>query len=287
MDYQEGLEPIRSRHLIDGLYVDEMKPGYLPDAAPPILFLHGAFQGAWSYERWMTFFARSGWRALAMSLRNHPGSAAVEESAFIGLSADDYVSDVLRIARWIDGPFVLVAHSMGSQIALLTAERCPEIGAVVLLGPGGLTGMKPSRPKDLPSDQPVMPDFDQFRRHMFGDVAPADYADFHSRLVPESPGVMNVAGRGRVEIDPVKVKVPMLVVDGEYDRNRNAEAYSERFGADFVVIPGGHHGLMLGPWGDAVAMVINHWLMRRCENLEKAYRPAWSVPASVAESASS
>ncbi len=287
MDYQEGQEPIRSRHLIDGLYVDQMLPGYQPRTAPPILFLHGAFQGAWSYERWMTFFARSGWRSLAMSLRNHPGSESVDEQAFINLSADDYVDDVLRIARWIDGPFVLVAHSMGSQIALMTAERCPEASAVVLLGPGGLVGMKPSRPKDLPSDQPVVPDFDQFRRHMFGDMPPADYADFHSRLVAESPGVMNVTGRGRVDIDPARIKAPMLIVDGEHDRNRNAEAYSERFGAEFVVVPGGHHGLMLGPWGDSVAMVINQWLARRSAQLQADYRPDWCTPVSVDDSGSS
>lgn len=266
------------RHLIDGLFLSEVAPAFQPAGAPPVVFLHGAFQGAWTYGPWQRRFAAAGWRALAMSLRNHPGSAPLDAAAFLALRPEDYVEDVLRVARWIGGPFVLVAHSMGAQIALKAAEALSDLAGLVLLGCGAVRGLGASRPRDLPADRPTVPDYAQVRQHMFGDIADADYAAFHARLVPETPGVLNRTGRGRVAVAPERVAAPVLAVDAEVDRNRFGAEYARLYGGRCIQVPGARHALMLGPWGPAVASAVQTWLAATTLEFQYAHRPAWFRP---------
>src|SRR3954471_7624607 len=61
----------------------------------PILFLHGAFGGAWMWrEIFMPYFVRRGRAVAAFSLRAHGGSAGRAERRDTRLS--DYLEDVLR-----------------------------------------------------------------------------------------------------------------------------------------------------------------------------------------------
>jgi pimeloyl-ACP methyl ester carboxylesterase len=270
--------PRLRRHLVDGIFVAETLPPFQPVGAPPIVFLHGAFQGAWVYEPWQRQFAAFGWRTLALSLRNHPGSMLLDPPAFVGLGPQDYVDDVLRVADWVGGPFVLVGHSMGAIIAQKAAERLPELAALVLLGAGAAKGLGASRPKDLPSDRVAIPHYDQVRRHMFGSMPDADYAAIYARLVPETPGVINRTGRGRVAVAPERLQAPVLAVDAELDRNRFAEAYARLYGGEYLVVPGARHALMLGDWGPATASAVNSWLALRALGFQYDHRPAWQRP---------
>jgi len=266
------------RHLVGGLLVSEVAPAFQTHGAPPVLFVHGAFQGAWTYGPWQQLFAACGWRACAMSLRNHPGSRQLADAEFLALRPEHYVADVLEIASWLGGRITLVGHSMGAQIVLKAAERLPELEALVLLGCGAVKGLGASRPRDLPEDEVARPHYQQVRQHMFGDIDDADYAEFYARLVPETPGVMNRTGRGRIEVFPEQVRAPLLAVDAEVDRNRYGPEYARRYGGSYIVVPGARHALMLGSWGAPVASAIQTWLAPRTLDFQYAHRPGWFRP---------
>lgn len=271
-------ETHRSTHLIDGLFVNEVVPTRFSSPMPTILFLHGAYQGWWVYEDWQAYFALAGWRTIAFSLRNHPGSHALEDHQFLELTPDDYVSDLLKVAAWLDTPFVLVAHSMGGVLGQKAAEQLPDLAALVLLGSGPPRGLGASRPKDLPSDCPSIPDYEQVRRHMFGTIGDGEYAEFHSRLVPETPSVMNQTGRGRVSVDPALIRAPVLAVDAEHDRNQFGPAFGDFYSADYIRVPGASHALMLGPWGREVAGALHCWMNWRLADFQYGHRPTWYDP---------
>jgi pimeloyl-ACP methyl ester carboxylesterase len=245
---------------------------------PTIVFLHGAYQGWWVYESWQEYFALAGWRTIALSLRNHPGSYTLKDHEFLKLQPDDYVYDVLKIAHWLDTPFALIAHSMGGVLGQKAAERLPNLAALVLLGSGPLKGLGVSRPSDLPADSPSIPDYQQVKRHMFGTIDDADYAKFHSRLVSETPSIMNQTGRGRVSVDPALVRAPVLAVDAEYDRNQFGPVYADFYSGDYICVPGASHALMLGPWGMDVANAIHAWLNKCALGFLYDHRPVWYLP---------
>src|SRR5690349_18737071 len=52
----------------------------------PILFLHGAFAGAWIWaEHFLPFFAAAGYPAYALSLRGHAASDGIDDLARYGI----------------------------------------------------------------------------------------------------------------------------------------------------------------------------------------------------------
>ncbi len=268
----------RSSHLIDGLFINEVVPTLLSPPLPTIVFLHGAYQGWWVYENWQEYFAQVGWRTVSLSLRNHPGSYSIEDQEFLKLQPEDYVSDVLRVTEWLETPCVLVAHSMGGVVGQKAAERLPDLAALILLASGPPQGLGASRSKDLPYDSPSIPDYQQVKRHMFGNIDDADYAEFHSRLVPETPSVMNQTGRGRVSVDPALIRSPVLAVDAEHDRNQFGPVYADFYSGDYIRVPGASHALMQGPWGMQVANAIHCWLNSRVSGFQYDHRPAWYAP---------
>lgn len=105
-----------------------------PTGRPPILFVHGATQGAWSWDRyWMPVAAEQGWACHAVSLRGHGASRGGPHTATIS----DYVEDVMQVIVRLPCPPVLVGHSMGSLIVQRILATYPA-PAGVLVTPLGL-----------------------------------------------------------------------------------------------------------------------------------------------------
>src|SRR5262247_4706331 len=75
-----------------GLEVLECRPD-IATARPPLLFVHGAFSGAWTFaEHFLPYFAAHGFPAYALSLRGHGGSYGREALAWASLA--DFVEDL-------------------------------------------------------------------------------------------------------------------------------------------------------------------------------------------------
>lgn len=112
----------------------------------PFVLVHGAWHGAWAYERVIPALAAHGHAAVARDLPAHGVNArfpasfakrpldaaafASEPSPVAGTTLDDYVDHVLRTvdqARALGHErVVLVGHNMGGLAITMAAERAPE-----------------------------------------------------------------------------------------------------------------------------------------------------------------
>mgnify|MGYP000642778610 CR=1 FL=1 len=116
---------------------------------PSIVFVHGAFAGAWCWaEHFLDHFAKLGYPSHALSLRGHGASAGQDGLAKHSLS--DYVSDLAMVVRAMDGPVVLVGHSMGGFVVQKYLERLGmgadpgvQIGGAVLMASVPPQGLVP------------------------------------------------------------------------------------------------------------------------------------------------
>lgn len=155
-------------HLVEGLFVKEVAPTAPGGPETPLLFVHGAAHGWWAWEKWLGFFAAAGWRCYAMSLRNHTGSRAVAEPEYLRLRVADYAEDIRTLARWLDGPPVLIGHSMGGISAQKAAEGLDLKGLVLVasVGPGQLGRIR----EPLPEDRPITYTAARAREQWFRDI---------------------------------------------------------------------------------------------------------------------
>ncbi len=81
----------------------------------PVLFVHGAWHGAWCWdEHFLDFFAQRGYRSLAVSLRGHGKSHAPKPMQFCSIA--DFVDDIDSVAKTLPRPPVVVGHSMGGFV---------------------------------------------------------------------------------------------------------------------------------------------------------------------------
>jgi pimeloyl-ACP methyl ester carboxylesterase len=106
----------------------------------PLLFVHGAWHGAWCWERhFLPYFARHGRAAHALSLRAH-GSNDRRGLRFKRI--DDYTADVAHVAAHFDRPPVLIGHSMGGLVVqrYLEARSAPAAVLLASVPPGGVLG---------------------------------------------------------------------------------------------------------------------------------------------------
>ncbi len=64
-------------------------------ARPPLLFIHGAANGAWAWEFWRREMNALGWDANVMDLRGHGLSMPTDWDA---TTMEDYVEDVASVS---------------------------------------------------------------------------------------------------------------------------------------------------------------------------------------------
>src|SRR3954447_2530482 len=121
-----------------GLEFIEAVPDFAPTGAP-VLFVHGAFAGAWMWrEVFMPFFARRGRACAAVSLRGHGASEG--RAGLRAARLSDYRDDLQRAFAALPEPPVVVAHSLGGLLAqqLIGREEMRALALLASLPPEGL-----------------------------------------------------------------------------------------------------------------------------------------------------
>jgi len=106
---------------------------------PPLLFLHGAFCGAWIWvEHFLPWFAARGWDCWAPSLRGHGASPLNGSIDYCGV--EDYVADALSVLDGLESQPVAIGHSMGGMVAqrCLARRRLPGAALLASAPPHGL-----------------------------------------------------------------------------------------------------------------------------------------------------
>jgi pimeloyl-ACP methyl ester carboxylesterase len=81
----------------------------------PLLFVHGAWHGAWCWEEYfLDYFAQHGYATHALSLRGHGGSEGRQRLRWMRLA--EYVEDVAQVVGQLPQPPVLIGHSLGGAV---------------------------------------------------------------------------------------------------------------------------------------------------------------------------
>jgi pimeloyl-ACP methyl ester carboxylesterase len=264
------------------LHTNEEAPAEITARRPPLLFIHGSGQGAWVWaEHFLPYFARNGYRCVALDLRGHGESAGRDDLMRFRLS--DYVDDVARVAtdlvlRDLPAP-ALIGHALGGEIIeYIVDRRTLNIPAAVLLAPiprgegwklatnAAVKAFGFSRMARVlfTHDTSLMyENADLMRSAFFAPDTPEELTRVYwSRLQPES--WMN-GDTGRFAESPTLLNddIPMLFVSGSEDKvfppaavKRTAEAYN----GDFVEVEGVAHEMTLDAQWERAASVILGWL---------------------------
>jgi pimeloyl-ACP methyl ester carboxylesterase len=234
----------------------------------PLLFVHGAWHGAWCWERFVPWFAARGWECHAVDLRGHgrsPNPRSLRRTRI-----RDYVTDLGIAVDSLDRPPIVIAHSMGALVTQRFLEE-RELPGAVLIAPvplGGVTGatlrtvrrhpLKFLKANLLLDLKPLIEDRD-IAKELFlpDDIDPIEAEAVWRRLQSESYLAyldMLLFVRAR----PPLVSSPVAIVAATDDRlftlseqRRTARAY----GVDPIVITGAHD-LMLGPRWEAAAAAV-------------------------------
>jgi len=241
---------------------------------PPLLFVHGAWHGAWCWEEhFLDFFGERGHRVAALDLRGHGSSPS--RGRFRTTRMRDYVADVAEVAATFDEPPIVVGHSMGGMVVQQYLEEHEAPGGVLVASgpPRGVIGitLKVARQHPLKfirmnatwSLYPVVADPEDARALLFGDQLDEVTAlGYVARVQDES----YVAFLDMLLLDrpkPGRVTAPVLVLGASQDAifpPREVHATASAYGTSAVMFDAGHD-LMLEPVWPEVAAAIADWVV--------------------------
>ena len=241
----------------------------------PLLFVHGAFHGAWCWDaHFLDFFADRGHHALALNLRGHGDSPL--EGPLNACSIADYVEDVRSVAATLPRPPVVIGHSMGGFLVqkYLAAQTAPAAVLIASAPPRGLARAMArvtrrnirysGRPAALRRPlvffaEPAVARSTFYCRHTPDEIV----AHTTAALCDESTRVLYHDLVYRDLARPAQVRVPMLVLGAELDgffTPAEIRATARAYRAEVQLFPETGHNMMLEPGWRDVARRIDTWL---------------------------
>lgn len=246
-------------------------------ASTPLLFVHGAFAGAWCWDAYfLPWFAERGYAAHAVSLRGHGGSYG--QDTIHGWSIEDYVDDVITVLRHLERPPVLIGHSMGGFVLQHCLTETEVAGAVLMASvpPNGLAGpglslavWNPAAAFNIGSVQAMGGDWGSpsvmqdalFSTQMHRQTA----FEFLAKMGPESTRAMMDMYGGDLPAIGMPLSVPVHVLgaaDDELIPSAFARATARRLGATPHVLDDMGHLMMLDTGWMRAAESLLDWLHR-------------------------
>jgi pimeloyl-ACP methyl ester carboxylesterase len=250
--------------------------GRIPPAPRPVplLFVHGAWHGAWCWDRhFLDYFAGHGFAAHALSLSGHGSSAGRERLRWTRIR--DYVADVAAVASGLPQLPVVIGHSMGGFVVQKYLEHHVPPAAVLLasLPPGGAfrTMLRLMRRAPWPVLQanatlslyPLVATPALARAGLFSaGLAAEELAAYWRQLQDES----YMAFLDMLCLDlpkPAQSRTKMLVLGAELDSIidwAEIDATARAYGTQAEQLPGVAHDVMLEPGWQQAADRILAWL---------------------------
>ena len=250
----------------------------------PLLFIHGAFTGAWCWEEhFLSFFAEAGYAAHALSLSGHGSSRGREK--LDTLSIADYVDDVREVVEQLPTPPVLIGHSMGGFVVQKYLEQHAAPAAVLMctVPPQGMMGVAFNalfaRPALLSNLNDMMAggqaSYESLREALFAqEVTQDDLKRFYHLAQPESHRAIwdmtlfNLPSASRImeNLSSSAARPHLLVIGAEHDHlmpASTAQMTARTYGVEAEIFPGMGHGLMLERDWRIVAARILVWMAER------------------------
>ncbi len=240
--------------------------------APPLLFVHGAYQGAWCWkEHFLPHFSSRGFASYALSLRGHGQSEGREKLHTFTLK--DYAEDVLQVMCQMPGKPVLIGHSMGGAVVQKILYAHPDMAAAaVLMASNPPSGMI----KDLLRmnlfhffDGRRLSKFNQGKAGSFPfklffpqELPAAKKTEYGKLLQPESKKALKEFVE-RVVPASFNPQAPILVLCARKDKilsEKTALALAYTYKTKPVIFPDVHHEMMLDTNWQHVAAEIQTFL---------------------------
>lgn len=251
-------------------------PEGMAEKPVPLLFLHGAFAGAWCWvDRFLPYFAIRGYRCIAPSFRGHGGSGGVRTLDRYGIA--DYVADVSSVVEDLQTPPVLIGHSMGGFVAMKYAEENPISGLALLssVPPAGLVGpslslalFNPFLLFEIGLAQTGNRDaltLDGLKTALFSNRVPDELV---AKYLPMMGGesmraVTELHGAVTARPDRIKGRMPTLVLGAKEDGlipPAYTRSIARQLGVQATILDESGHGMMLDDSWERASQAIARWL---------------------------
>jgi non-heme chloroperoxidase len=137
-----------------------------PSPKPPVMFVHGLWLHAESWNNWLEFFRTNGYAASAASW---PGDAATTEAtrqnpaAVAGFGINEIADHIAQQVKALPGKPILIGHSFGGLLVQNLLGR-DLAAAAVAIDPGPVKGVYELPGSALKSGFPVLGNPFNFRR---------------------------------------------------------------------------------------------------------------------------
>lgn len=241
----------------------------------PLIFVHGAWHGAWAWELFEGYFRGEGYECRVFDFRGH--GARVGEGLSPFTSTERYVEDLEKVAAEYEEP-ILIGHSMGGLVIqkYLTRRRARAavlIAAVPFNGVPLSTIMHlmvkvPFKIVQLSLFQRVAIDRMDLVRDLFYQAGTAEniVRDTYEKVVPESPAALwrlSLAGKCYPATADILPGTPLCIVHGGRDffvTPACQEKMARRYGADRKFYPEEAHNLMCDGRWRTVAQDMDGWI---------------------------
>jgi pimeloyl-ACP methyl ester carboxylesterase len=233
--------------------------------ADPAVLIHGAWQGAWVWDRLIPLLATPG--GIASVAVDLPGNGT-DDTSPADVSLDLYVDHIGKLLQRLPDRVSLVAHSGGGVIASAVAERFPErisriayVAGMMLPDGVAFAELVAELKDEYPSATGIGPHLiwsnDRLTSrvpmqaalsYFLHDCPPAEAAAAAQRLTPQPE--RGRAVRARLTAERFG-RVPRLYVEAEADRSiilacqRRMQALVP--GAEVVTLPTGHAPQLAAP----------------------------------------
>ncbi len=242
----------------------------------PILFVHGAYAGAWCWEEnFLPWFAQRGWAAHAVSLRGHGNSPGRDD--LDSLSLDHYVADLIEAAATLPAPPILIGHSMGGMVVQKYLERAaaPAVVLMASVPPQGVItsafGLLFTAPQLLIDLNRIMgggePSADTMREVLFYQpISIEKLKRYWKRFQPESHRAIWDMALYNLPNTSRAYRPPMLVLGAQYDRlfsPGQVKATANAYGTRPEIFLNMGHAMMLERDWEKVAVRIDEWLIEQ------------------------
>jgi pimeloyl-ACP methyl ester carboxylesterase len=236
--------------------------------AAPIIMVHGAFSGGWSFDDFRGPFEAAGHLCQAIDLPGHANGG--DRASVTGLSMSQYAAATATAVKACATPPILIGHSLGGLVAAMAAQRAP-VSRLIMLAPSAPWGVSGSTLEEGASAislyslgaywaQPIDPDAGLAREYSLDRFPDEQRKAAFSRMGPES-------GRALWEVfnwwlDPFMttlvnpIEAPVLAMAGGRDVVHPAATVRQtagRLGAALKVFPEMSHWLPGEPGWEAVA----------------------------------
>ncbi|MEK6480528.1 alpha/beta hydrolase [Catalinimonas sp. 4WD22] len=248
-----------------------------------IVFIHGLFQNARSWDKWVDYFSQQGYTCYAPSFPYHEGEPATLQHNIhpnlVNLEFREVLDSMTTFVDKLPEKPIIIGHSIGGLITQKLVEAGKiEMGITLSsANPRGISVLNwkfirsnfrmvsPFRRRDKVCTPPLRWFKYTFFNTLNDSAAQAEHARY---FVPESRKIAKSSTEKGLEIDFDKPHVPMLFISGALDQDlppslirKNFDAYTDpNSKRDYYEFPGKSHYISSETGWEDVASFVKEWI---------------------------